>query len=468
MTGYHPPIAIVGAGFSGTVTALHLLDRLPSRTLLLCERLPAFARGAAYSTHDPVHLLNVRAANMSAYPDRPAHFLEWLQRLIAQSPDAELARRIQETAVGTFVPRDLYGRYLTALVREALAQDRGALRLCLVPDEVVDLEPTGQGYRLTLAGGPRHEVAGVILAAGHLFRDESGKGPYVANPWSPAVTEDLDPDRPVVILGTGLSMVDITMQLWASGFPGPVIAISRRALLPQGHVLTASWPTPAFSAAERRSLARLTRRIRREVAKALAQGVAWQSVVDSLRPITAPLRQCLPEAEQRRFLRHGRPWWDAHRHRMAPLVAQQTAGLVRQGYLQIRAGHVTGIEASGRLARVSYRPRGGSGTVSLDAQRVIEARGATAVGEAQDPLIGRLLERGLVRLDRHRLGLDVTPDLQAIGASGPVTPGLWALGPLVRGVFWECTAVPDIRLQAAQLAERLGEAFSDPDLARAC
>src|SRR4051794_28419912 len=139
-----------------------------------------------------------------------------------------------------------------------------------------------------------------------------------------------------------------------------------------------------------------------------------------------------------------------------------------QGYLQIRAGHVAGIKASGRLARVSYRPRGGSDTVSLDAQRVIEARGATAVGEAQDPLIGRLLERGLVRLDRHRLGLDVTPDLQAIGASGPVTPGLWALGPLVRGVFWECTAVPDIRLQAAQLAERLGEAFSDPDLARAC
>ena len=245
-------------------------------------------------------------------------------------------------------------------------------------------------------------------------------GPYVANPWSPAVTEDLDPDRPVVILGTGLSMVDITMQLWASGFPGPVIAISRRALLPQGHVLTASWPTPAFSAAERRSLARLTRRNSaggREGAGPRRR--VWQSVVDSLRPITAQLRQCLPEAEQRRFLRHGRPWWDAHRHRMAPLVAHQTAGLVRQGYLQIRAGHVTGIEASGRLARVSYRPRGGSDTVSCsDAQRVIEARGATAVGEAQDPLIGRLLGRGLVRLDRHRLGLDVTPDLQAIGASG--------------------------------------------------
>src|SRR3954466_2982358 len=138
------------SGRNGAALPKTELDRLPSRTLLLCERLPAFARGAAYSTHDPVHLLNVRAANMSAYPDRPAHFLEWLQRLIAQSPDAELAHRIQVAAVGTFVPRELYGRYLTALVRDALAQDRGALRLRLVPDEVVDLGPSEQAPVLIL------------------------------------------------------------------------------------------------------------------------------------------------------------------------------------------------------------------------------------------------------------------------------------------------------------------------------
>src|SRR6476659_401025 len=129
------PIAIIGAGFSGTLAALHLLDRLPARTLLLCERSAAFARGAA-STQELVHLLNVRAANMSAWPDAPEHFTDWLARTRAGSPDPDLPRQIHDTAAGTFVARGLYGRYLTELLRAALAEHRGALRLCLVPDEV--------------------------------------------------------------------------------------------------------------------------------------------------------------------------------------------------------------------------------------------------------------------------------------------------------------------------------------------
>jgi uncharacterized NAD(P)/FAD-binding protein YdhS len=468
MTGPHLPIAIVGAGFSGTIAALHLLDRLPSRTLLLCERSPAFGRGAAYATSSPVHLLNVRAANMSAYPDQPMHFLDWLHRISAQLPDKDLEKQIHETPSGTFVSRDLYGRYLTSLLRDTLSEDRGALRLRIIPDEVVDLEPAGQGYRLTLAGGRQHAVAGAVLAAGHLLRGESGSGAYMTNPWSAAVTHDLDPNRPVVILGTGLSMVDLTMQLWASGFPGPVIALSRRGLLPHSHVLAASWPRPHLSSAEARSLAHLLRRLRHEVARAQAQGVPWQSVVDSLRPLTMQLWQSLPPAAQRRFLRHARPWWDVHRHRMAPPIAQQITGLVRQGYLQARAGSITGIEADGQRVWIRYRPPGAGESVSLEAQRVIDARGATPIGEAQDPLVTRMIERGLVRVDRHQLGLDVTPALQAVHRSGAVTPGLWALGPLVRGVFWECTAVPDIRVQAVQLAGSVEEALRDPDLAQAC
>lgn len=466
MTGHPLPIAIVGAGFSGTITALHLLDRLPARALLLCERGQAFARGAAFSTSDPVHLLNVRAANMSAYPDKPTHFVDWLRRRTARLDEGEAARHVQDTAVGAFVSRDLYGEYLTSLLRDTLAEEKGALRLRLVPDEVVDLEPAGLGYRLTLAGGRQHRVAGVILAAGHLGRGQ-GEEAYVADPWSPAATADLDPGRPVAILGTGLSMVDLTLQLWASGFPGPVIALSRHGLLPHSHVLAEPWPLPAIHRAERRSLARLTRRLRQEVAAARASGVAWQSVLDSLRPITAQLWQHLPEAEQGRFLRHARPFWDTHRHRMAPPIAQQVAGLLAQGYLQVRVGHLTGLESGGRRARISYRPRGQGGTVSLDVQRVIDARGTAGLGQAQDPLVAKLIGRGLVRVDRHGLGLDVTEEGRARGASGAITPGLWALGPLVRGVFWECTAVPDIRLQAAQLAEHVAQAF-EPELARAC
>jgi uncharacterized NAD(P)/FAD-binding protein YdhS len=453
------PIALIGAGFSGTMTALQLLRALPDRPLLLCERSTVFGRGAAYSTEEPVHLLNVRSANMSAFPDQPDHFARWLDREIEAAPAGEIGRHVQDTSIGTFVSRTLYGRYLTTLVRESIGDNDGARRLRLIPDEVVDLAPEGDGYRLVLAGGRTHPVAGAVLAMGNLLADPGSSGRYIESPWGTALTRGLVPGKPVIVVGTGLTMVDVTMQLWASGFAGPVIAISRRGLLPQSHVMSAPWPVPTLDAAQVRSLSRLMRRVRREVAAARRQGIAWQNVIDSFRPITSQVWQGLPEAEQRRFLRHARPWWDVHRHRMAPPVAQQLRGLVQQGYLGIRAGRITAVEVAEDRAIVTYQPRGGGAIATIEAQRVINATGATPAGEVRSPLLQGLLDRGLVRVDRHGLGLEVTDDLQALGASGKLTPRLWALGPISRGVFWECTAVPDIRRQALDLSDRVAGEF---------
>lgn len=177
MTRADLPIAIIGAGFSGTMTALHLLART-SRTILLCERNERFARGTAYGTAEPGHLLNVRAANMSAFPDQPEHFVAWLGRAgLTDSPD------VHTTTAGIFVSRQVYGTYLTTLLGEAIAGPEGASRLILVPDEVVDLAPRPEGFELVLAGGRRQDVAGVVLAAGNLLPTRNEPGAYVANPW---------------------------------------------------------------------------------------------------------------------------------------------------------------------------------------------------------------------------------------------------------------------------------------------
>lgn len=451
------PIAVIGAGFSGTMTALHLLRSVPDRRILLCEGA-RFARGTAYSTPDPLHLLNVRAANMSAFPDRPGHFAEWL----AAQCSGEVPG-VHETEVGTFVSRGLFGRYLSSIVSEALGGDDGAARLRIVPEKVIDLAPDGGGYRLTLEGGRRHQVAGAVLAIGNLMPDEGAGSAYVENPWAAPFASNLIDGLPVVVLGTGLTMVDVVSRLWASGFTGPVIAISRRGLLPHVHALTAAWTAPVFSDAERRSLALLLRRVRREVALARREGVGWQSVIDSLRPQTAGLWQGLPEAEQRRFLRHLRPWWDTHRHRMAPPIGQQILGLIDQGYLQIRPGRILALETDTLPASVTYRPRGGGEPVTITAQRVINATGAAPATAIGNPLLRRLREQGLVRLDRHRIGLEATATLDIIDQNGAVTPGLWALGPIVRGVFWECTAVPDIRAQAIRLADHIAASLRASD-----
>ncbi len=442
------PIAVIGAGFSGTMTALHLLDQTRPARLLLCERGNAFARGIAYATCCQTHLLNVRSANMSAYPDEPAHFSNWLAASRASIP----ATHMRETDAGTFVSRDLYGRYLSSLLATAIRDGDGAHRLTLVGDEAVDLEPCEGGYRLVLAGGRTHRISHAVLAAGNLLSGGNSEGPYVADPWSYDFARRLELDRPVVILGTGLTMVDIATQLRESGFAGPVIAISRRSLLPRSHVATTPWTTPTLSERERSSLRVLVRRVRREVADAARQGVAWQSVIDSLRPLTVRLWQDLPVREQARFLRHLRPWWDVHRHRTAPPVAQAIEGFVAEGWLRIQAGRVLSVDTGQRSAIVRFRPRGETRTVAIEAQRVVDATGIAGSTQCGDLFLRRLVERGLVRPDRHRLGLDVTEDLRAIGAAGAVSPGLWALGPMVRGMFWECTAVPDIRRQASELA----------------
>jgi len=441
------PIAVVGAGFSGTITALQLLGRIGTRSVLLCERAPTFARGAAYSTDQHVHLLNVRAANMSAFPDRPDDFVDWMK---ASQPLPE--REIHETLTGTFVSRELYGRYLSSLVRDVLKGEEGALRLRIVPDEVVDLQPLADGYRLVLAGGREHKVAGAVLAVGNLLPANGGSGILIANPWSDPFAQDLVPGKAVAIMGSGLTMVDVVMRLWTSGFPGPVVALSRRGLLPQVHALTVPWPTPTLGQADRGSLTRMSRKIRAEVAAARQRGIGWQSVVDSLRPITSSLWRGLPEAEQKRFLRHLRPWWEVHRHRMAPPIGQQLSGLIRTGFLTIKAGRVLSIDPARRGARISYKPRRSSRAVVLQAQKVIDATGPAALKDLGDPLIRSLVERGLARLDRHGLGIDVTDRFEIIAGDGRRAGALWALGPVVRGVFWECTAVPDIRLQARALA----------------
>lgn len=97
-------------------------------------------------------------------------------------------------------------------------------------------------------------------------------------------------------------------------------------------------------------------------------------------------------------------------------------------------------------------PDVGEGCETIDVQRVIYATGA---GAASDGFVAGLIDAGLARTDQHGMGLDVTLSLRVIARDGARDGGLWALGPIMRGVFWECTAVPDIRGQARLIATEI-------------
>jgi len=446
------PIAVIGAGFSGTIATLQLLRRLPEdQPVLLCERSADFARGVAYSTGEHEHLLNVRAANMSAISDERLHFEEWLKHRAAAAGGK--LEGLYDTEAGLFASRGLYGTYLRSILDHAMRQTAGHAQLRLLPDEVTDVEPAPDGgFVLTCASGQRLEVAGIVLAVGNLPAEEGEDPRICSNAWDAKAWRSLDPNRPLMIVGTGLTMVDLVIGLRRRGFPGTIFALSRGGLLPMRHTASAAWPTPMLTIAEERSLPLLMARLRQEVEAAAEQGVDWRAVIDSMRPITASLWVRLPVAERRRFLRHVRRYWDVHRHRMAPPHADLIQTMIDDGSLRIVAGRISSMEKGANCVRVTYTPRTGGVSKVLDVQRVIKASGLEHISKTRDPLMQRLLDRGLVRMDPQGMGLDVTDGLNAVRADGEPAPRIWALGPIVRGVFWECVAVPDIRVQASHLA----------------
>jgi uncharacterized NAD(P)/FAD-binding protein YdhS len=260
-----------------------------------------------------------------------------------------------------------------------------------------------------------------------------------------------------VLLGSGLTAVDVALRLLERGQRAPIHMISRRGLLPHAHAASGPWSaflTPPFPA----SASRLLRRVRQETRRAAAAGTDWRAVVDALRPVTVALWQGLPHAERARLLRHLRPWWDVHRHRLAPAVAERIAQAMAAGRLTLRAARILEARpASGGLL-LTLRPRGSRATEPLAAGTLVNCSGQeTRMERVGEPLLRRLLDDGLAAPDVLGLGLDVTGEGQLLDAAGQPVPGLFAVGPLTRAASWEITAVPDIRVQCRALAERLAE-----------
>jgi len=445
-------IAVIGAGFSGTLLSLHLLRHCPPPIrLVLIERNSQFGRGLAYGTGNASHILNVPAARMSAFHDRPNDFLDWL----TSQPGNE------GSLPQTFAPRLAFGAYIRALLNDEIKRS-GRERLELVRGAVVGLDRTAHPLVLTLDRDRSIQADFAVLATGNFppepvpaanpgFYDTPF---YRPDPWAADVFSELDPDAPVLLLGTGLTTVDAVISLLDQDHRGPIYALSRRGLMPRRH---ASVPSPApehepFPT----SVTALTRFLRKESDRAIAQGSSWQPIIDELRPFTVDMWQTMSLTDRRRFLRHLRPWWEVHRHRMAGAVADRIDASRERGQLQVLVGRVRDYAIKGDRAEVLYRPRREDRLVSLEVVRVVNCAGPNAdYDRIQDPLIRGLLRDGVARPDPLRLGLDVTGNCALLNREGAISRRLFAVGPVTKGAFWEMTAVPDIRRQTEKLAEYL-------------
>jgi len=463
-----PTIAIVGGGFSGIMVASNLLRAAAApggrpAAVVLIERNPGFEAGAAYRTDSPRHLLNVPAGRMSAFPDDPEHFLRWLRE------------RDPRTGAGDYVPRGLYRAYLRAILDEACARARGRASFEWLEAEATDLERLpGSGWTVHLAGcAPRHASA-VVLAIGNLPPSHPGLAAralstspfYVRDPWR-GLPLDVEPDEPVLVIGTGLTMLDYALALDEQGHRGTIVAVSRRGLVPQSQLEPSA--TDARPESERRAIvdallrgARLDRQrsargllraVRLVIAGAAVRGVDWRDVILCLRPRVKDIWHRCPAAERARFLRHLRPYWEVVRHRAAPAAAARFAALRDSGRLVVHAAQLNDVLEDDWGVSAILRTRGTGARTVVRAAKVVNCTGPeTRVERADHALLRALVERGLVRPDPLGLGVATTDDGAAIRADGGTSHDLLVVGALNRGRLWESTAVDELRVQAQAIA----------------
>ena len=410
----------------------------------LVERRPRAGEGLAYGDAAPEHLLNVRAKGMNAFPDEPDGFVRWLEgQGLGFSPNC-------------FVPRLIYGDYLRDLLAREMARQPG--RLTLLQGEAVAMGLQGE-VRVTLDDGRAIPADLAILAVGNLpphhpagFDDTLPTDFYIADPWAGEATGGLGMDDTVLILGTGLTMVDMVLRLETEGYRGKIIALSRRGLLPHRHETQETF-TPIVERPEPRG-STLVSSVRTRAAE-----VGWRNAIDELRRFTQPLWRAADHPTRARFLRHLRPWWDIHRHRLAPEVADRIAAMIDDGRLAVIAAGTRSAKVSGEGLDVTVKTRGSALESTLRVRRAINCTGPQGnLAAARDRLLRQLSDSGVIRPDALGIGIDVDAQSRTITSDGTRNESLYAIGPMTRGESWEIVAVPDIRQQVWALARRLSNA----------
>lgn len=434
MTGTIQRVVIVGGGYSGAMLAARLAETGVASTII--DRTGDFGLGVAYSTPFDGHLLNVRANRMTAVEGRPDDFVDWLKANHSDRADPE-----------SFAPRRLYGLYVQDRLNAVDAAHPGLISR--ITGEATAVE----GATVRLADGQGVEGDAVVLATGNpapktAAPDEAGSR-IIVDGWAPGALDRIGQTDDIILVGTGLTMVDMVLWLEARGWRGKARTLSRRGLTPRGHEARPDTPVPPTD-----DLLHATPSNRLHEARRLSKQAGWRGVMEGLRPITAEVWREADTVTRARLVRHLRPWWDVHRHRIADSIAAALTALATAGRLTVTAGRVSKIEQNADGVTLNYRPRNGPAQPPLTARWLIDCTGP-GHDPAKDALTGPLLASGRARLDALKLGLDLDGQGRVLAADGMPDPRLLVLGPPARAAFWETIAVPDIRKRIEDVVKTL-------------
>lgn len=456
-----PVVAVVGGGFSGTALALHLkaFNACKAR-IMVFEPRGRLGAGLAYSTTDSAHRINVPAGRMSVYPDDPGNFLRYLATTDEHVTDAELIGRDDQPYPRRLVFGDYVATEIAPLLSSGTVEHRQA--------EVTSIISSAQDWFVTDSTGRQLRAQFVVLAASHPspallrplmpFRNHPK---LVSDVTKPLALDTIAPDDRVLILGNGLTAADVVASLEKRGHKGDIQSVSRRGLRSRGHAPVVQEPFGDFSAQPATTASTLLRSIRQSIEGAKAQGLTWHAVLDAVRGQAFAIWRALPVVERRRIVRLARPFWDAHRFRIAPQVEDALDRAIAAGRLTLRAASLKQVVQEGDGFRVMLASQSGADIEPQDFDAIVVTTGPAHNRILQSqPFLTRLAEDGHISACETGLGIACDLDARALGASGAPVENLFIAGPLARGTFGELMGLPQVTEHAVFVASQVSKAIA--------
>lgn len=453
-------VAIIGGGVTGACVAYHFFRSGPSRDMrvLVYEPRDRLGPGLAYDTSDDVLRANVPATRMSLLPDDEGHFTRWLTETRALERDTDAHCKDGET----YPRRAIVGAYVAAHIGPLLSSGQ----IEHVRERVTSVCRVDNRWRVTTHPGAHAEVDFLVIATTHpkprlpaALASISADPRLLADGLESRALRSIAADERVLIIGAGLTSADVIAVLDSSCHRGPITMISRRGLRARPQPTRRPCPYGDFSTNPARTARTLLGEVRQTIASAKEQGVSWHAVIEALRIQGDYVWNALPLIEQRRLLRHLRPFWDVHRFRAAPQIDAILARKFAAGEIEFFAATLRSVAADGDalLARLYDRRR--QRMVERHFDRIVVTTGPSHADIlAQQPYLAGLADRGFIAVDPTELGLHTSRDGRAIGHNGRSEPNLFIAGPLARGTFGELMGLPQVTSYAAFIARQLREA----------
>lgn len=454
-----PSIAIIGGGFCGAATLIQLVrqSEFPLNIVLINKENP-LSKGLAYNSYNERHVLNVPAGKMSMFPEDPDHFINWIRS------KKEYSAFVDDELPEVYIPRVIYGEYLEEIFNDTLENLPEFIKVNIIKDEVIDLNPQDSGYSVILKNGSEFFADKVVLALGNFnpdnpkIRDNSfyNSKKYFQNPWTREAVEGLKDNENVLIIGTGLTMVDNVLSLIESGFKGKIYSVSTNGYFPLSHKKRKPYTDILEELHPPYEMSKLFSLFRKHIKIVLSKGITGEAVVDAVRPKTQEIWLSLSTDDKIRFMSHIRHLWGVARHRLPKNIFLQMQDLISKGRLEIIGGRLQEIKEISDHVLVILNEKGSGNPKELIVSRVINCTGPkTDITKIDQPLVVNLLAKGMIAPDEMKLGINALPNGAVIQRDNSLNLNLFTLGSLLKGILWESAAVPELRVQTKSLAKEL-------------